>query len=128
MSKDVAGEYYKHLFEKHKHIARYYDAEDIDPDIIPRSQKFVMYGMQELQYFFKLPQAYGDDHRWKSALSAFKDHYEELDMPLSEFIKTKDALMATMEKYAGGVSSDQKRNWDTLIDKAYADMKQWGWY
>ncbi|VDN06905.1 unnamed protein product, partial [Onchocerca ochengi] len=45
-----------------------------------------MYGMRELQYFFKLPHVYGDDRKWKSALSAFKDHYEELDMPLTDFI------------------------------------------
>uniref|UniRef100_A0A915Q749 Globin family profile domain-containing protein n=1 Tax=Setaria digitata TaxID=48799 RepID=A0A915Q749_9BILA len=116
------------LFQKHKNIAGYYNAEDIDPDSIPKSQKFVMYAMQELQYFFKLPQVYGDDRKWKSALSAFKDHYEELDMPMTEFIKSKDALMGAMEKYAGGVSADQRKNWDALFDKAYADMKQWGWY
>uniref|UniRef100_A0A2K6WNB5 Globin domain-containing protein n=2 Tax=Onchocerca TaxID=6281 RepID=A0A2K6WNB5_ONCVO len=128
MSKDVAGEYYKQLFKMHKNLAKYYDAEDIDPDAIPRSQKFVMYGMRELQYFFKLPHVYGDDRKWKSALSAFKDHYEELDMPLTDFIKSKGALMAVMEKHAGGVSPDQKKNWDALFDKAYVDMKQWNWY
>lgn len=36
--------------------------------------------------------------------------------------------MAVMEKHAGGVSPDQKKNWDALFDKAYADMKQWNWY
>lgn len=41
--------------------------------------------MQELQFFFKLPQAYGEDRKWRFALSAFKDQYEELGMPLSEF-------------------------------------------
>ena len=33
-----------------------------------------------------------------------------------------------MEKNAGGVTAEQKKNWEELLNKAYADMKTWGWY
>lgn len=73
------------LFKKHPEIAAYYGAEDLDPDSIPKSQKFVMMGMSELQYFFKLPEVFGDERKWRSALSVIKDHYEEVGVPMSEF-------------------------------------------
>lgn len=42
--------------------------------------------------------------------------------------KLTDAFLATMSKYAGGLSAEQKKNWEELLAKAYADMKKWGWY
>ncbi|VDN06923.1 unnamed protein product [Thelazia callipaeda] len=128
ISKDTAGEFHKQLFTKHKDIAAYYNAEHIEPDSIAKSHKFIMYGMQILQSFFTMPQVFGDDRKWRSTLSDFKDHYEEFNIPLSEFIKTKDALIAAMEQHAGGVSDEQRTNWNALIDQAYSDMKEWGWY
>lgn len=44
------------------------------------------------------------------------------------FQKTIDAFIAAMEKNAGGVTAEQKKNWEELLNKAYADMKSWGWY
>jgi len=33
-----------------------------------------------------------------------------------------------MSKHAGGVTAEQKKNWEELLKQAYADMKTWGWY
>ncbi|KAJ1369199.1 hypothetical protein KIN20_030605 [Parelaphostrongylus tenuis] len=41
------------LFTLHPELAKYYDAEDIDPDSIPKAQKFLLLGQQELQAFFR---------------------------------------------------------------------------
>uniref|UniRef100_A0A0M3I8Y4 GLOBIN domain-containing protein n=1 Tax=Ascaris lumbricoides TaxID=6252 RepID=A0A0M3I8Y4_ASCLU len=109
-------------------MAAYYDAEDLDPDSISKSQKFIMHGMSELQFFFKLPQVFDDERKWRSALSSFKDQYEDVGVPMKEFNKTTDAFLAAMEKNAGGVTEEQKTNWEELLSKAYADMKTWGWY
>ncbi|KHN88958.1 hypothetical protein Tcan_05310 [Toxocara canis] len=128
LSKDTAGEFHKQLFKKHPDMAAFYDAEDLDPDSIPKSQKFIMHGMSELQFFFKLPQAFSDERKWRSALSSFKDQYEDVGVPMKEFNKTTDAFLAAMEKNAGGVTAEQKKDWEELLAKAYADMKTWGWY
>ncbi|VDK51734.1 unnamed protein product [Anisakis simplex] len=128
LTKDTAGEYHKQLFKLHPDMAVHYDAEDLDPDTIPRSQKFIMHGMSELQYFFKLPQVIDDDRKWRSALSAFKDQYEDVGVPMEKFNKTTDAFLAAMALHAGGVTDEQKANWEELLAKAYADMKTWGWY
>lgn len=66
-------------------MAAYYDAEDLDPDSISKSQKFIMHGMSELQFFFKLPQVFDDERKWRSALSSFKDQYEDVGVPMKEF-------------------------------------------
>lgn len=130
-----------------------------------------MLAMSEIQYFFQLPQNFGDDRSWRSALANFKEHYADMDAPLKLFnvnetfdvlkynaklkifwsyrfwwnllnqIKTDehpntfsayfkkltDAFLAAMQKHAGGVSAEQKKNWEELLAKAYGDMKQWGW-
>ncbi|VDN52906.1 unnamed protein product [Dracunculus medinensis] len=116
------------LFKKHPEIAAYYGAEDLDPDSIPKSQKFVMMGMSELQYFFKLPEVFGDERKWRSALSVIKDHYEEVGVPMSEFNKATEPLLAALEKNAGGMTNEQRSNWQEMLKKAYEDMKKWGWY
>uniref|UniRef100_A0AC34G1A3 Globin family profile domain-containing protein n=1 Tax=Panagrolaimus sp. ES5 TaxID=591445 RepID=A0AC34G1A3_9BILA len=128
LGKDTAGEYHRQLFKLHPELAEAYDAEDIDPDAVLKSQKFIMYGMAELQYFFRLPDALGDDRKWRTALSSFKEQYGDVGFPLDKFNKTIDAFLAAMEKNAGGVTSEQKKNWEELLNKAYADMKTWGWY
>ncbi|MFH4980644.1 hypothetical protein AB6A40_007353 [Gnathostoma spinigerum] len=128
LSRNNAGEYHRHLFKLHPEMAPFYDAEDLDPDSVPKSQKFLMYGMTELQSFFSLPAAFGDEHKWRSALANFKEHYEDVGIPMKEFNKTTDAFLAAMEKNAGGVTAEQKANWEELLAKAYEDMKKWGWY
>jgi hypothetical protein len=42
--------------------------------------------------------------------------------------KTKDAFLFTVQKHAGGLSAEQKKNWEELFNKATTDMKQWGWF
>lgn len=42
--------------------------------------------------------------------------------------KVIDPFLATMEKHAGGMTAEQKKEWTELLNKAYADMKTWGWY
>lgn len=44
------------------------------------------------------------------------------------FKKVTDAFLAAMQKNAGGVTPEQKKEWEALLAKAYADMKTWGWY
>ncbi|GMS87120.1 hypothetical protein PENTCL1PPCAC_9295 [Pristionchus entomophagus] len=124
LTKDTAGEYHKQLFTRHPEIAAYYNAEDIDPDSIPRSQKFIMQGQQELQ----LPAASADDKKFRSAMCEFKEVFSDNGIPMSEFNKVPDAFLAAMEKNAGGMSAEQKKEWQALFAKAYADMKTWGWY
>ena len=108
--------------------------------------------MSELQYFFRLPEAFGklmrlarnvlgDDRKWRTALSSFKEHYGDVGASLSKFNvslnewsivgrfqKTTDAFLSAMEKHAGGVTAEQKKNWEELLKKAYEDMKSWGWF
>ncbi|CAJ0605920.1 unnamed protein product [Cylicocyclus nassatus] len=128
LTKDTAGEYHKQLFKLHPEMAKYYDAEDIDPDSIPKAMKFVMLGQQELQFFFRLPDVVDQDRQWRSALSSFKETFSDNNVPLNEFNKVTDAFLAAMEKNAGGVTPEQKKEWEELLAKAYADMKTWGWY
>uniref|UniRef100_A0A0N5A833 GLOBIN domain-containing protein n=1 Tax=Syphacia muris TaxID=451379 RepID=A0A0N5A833_9BILA len=128
LTRDTAGEFHKQLFKLHKDMAEYYNAEDIDPDSISKSQKFIMMGMSELQFFFRLPDTFGDDRKWRSALSSFKEQYEDVGVPLKEFNKTTDAFLAAMAVNAGGVSDEQKQEWEALLAKAYDDMKSWGWF
>ncbi|KAI6206773.1 GLOBIN domain-containing protein [Aphelenchoides besseyi] len=118
----------RRLFTKHPELAEPYDADGIDPDSLGHSQKFVMYGMSELQYFFKLPESLENDRKWRSALSNFKEHYSDVGVPLDSFNKVTDAFLAAMEKNAGGVSAEQKKNWEELLKKAYDDMKSWKWF
>lgn len=73
------------LFKLHKDVAEHYNAEDIDPDAIPKSHKFIMLGMSELQFYFRLPEAFGEERRWRSALSSFKEQYEDVGVPLKDF-------------------------------------------
>jgi len=128
MSKENGVEYYKQLFTKHPEIAEAYGADGIDPDSIGHSHKYVMFAMNELQCFFQLPHNYGNERPWRSALSNFKEHYGDSDVPLKDFNKTIDSFLATMAKHAGGVTAEQKKNWEELLKQAYTDMKSWGWY
>ncbi|EPB80168.1 hypothetical protein ANCCEY_00723 [Ancylostoma ceylanicum] len=128
LTRDTAGEYHKQLFTLHPEIAKYYDAEDIDPDSIPKAQKFIMLGQQELQFFFRLPDVVDNERQWRSALSSFKETFGDNNVPMSEFNKVTDAFLAAMQKNAGGVTPEQKKEWEELLAKAYADMKTWGWY
>uniref|UniRef100_A0A0K0D079 GLOBIN domain-containing protein n=1 Tax=Angiostrongylus cantonensis TaxID=6313 RepID=A0A0K0D079_ANGCA len=146
MTRDTAGEYHKQLFTLHPELAKYYDAEDIDPDSVLKvcnaddmrylayssaiqAQKFIMLGQQELQCFFRLPTVVNDERSWRSALSDFKETFgENNNMPMKEFNKVYDAFFAAMQKHAGGVTAEQKKEWMALFDKAYEDMKKWGWY
>ncbi|CAD5219662.1 unnamed protein product [Bursaphelenchus okinawaensis] len=128
MGKDTVTEYHKQLFKKHPEMADHYGADGIDPDRLGASQKFVMFGSAELQYFFQLPGAFGEDRKWRSALSNFKEQYSDVGVPLSEFYKVTDAFLAAMEKNAGGVSAEQKKDWEELLTKAYNDMKSWKWF
>ncbi|KAH7725446.1 myoglobin [Aphelenchoides avenae] len=128
LSKGTAAEFHRQLFTLHPELAEPYGADGIDPDSIVNSQKFIMYGMSELQYFFKLPDAVSDERQWRQALTNFKEHYGDIDAPLKEFHKTTDAFLKAMEKNAGGVSAEQKKNWEELLKKAYSDMKSWGWF
>ena len=73
------------MFKLHPELAEPYDAEGIDPDSVSNSQKFIMYGMNELQYFFRLPEVVGDERKWRSALSSFKEQYGDVGFPLDKF-------------------------------------------
>lgn len=42
--------------------------------------------------------------------------------------KTVDSFLTVMSKHAGGVTAEQKKNWEELLKQAYGDMKQWGWF
>uniref|UniRef100_A0A1I7ZN76 Extracellular solute-binding protein n=1 Tax=Steinernema glaseri TaxID=37863 RepID=A0A1I7ZN76_9BILA len=86
-----------------------------------------MYGSSELQYFFRLPTVYGNDRQWRSALGSFKDYYGDVGFPLAKFNQVTDAFLAAMQKNAGGVTDEQKKGWEELLEKAYSDMKSWGW-
>lgn len=44
-----------------------------------------MYGMAELQYFFRLPDAFGEERKWRSALSSFKEQYGDVGFPIDKF-------------------------------------------
>jgi hypothetical protein len=48
-----------------------------------------MYGMSEMQYFFKLPASLKDERTWRSALSNFKEHYSDVGVPLISFNKVR---------------------------------------
>lgn len=128
MGRDTCAEFYRQLFTRHPELAKHFDAEDLDPDSIPRSQKFMMAGAQEMQFYFRLAQTFGNESQWKSALSSFHNNYQDVGFPDKEFNKTYDAFLAAMEKHAGGVTAEQKKNWEELLAKAYADMKSYGWY
>jgi hypothetical protein len=127
MSKENAVEYYKQLFSKHKDVAEAYGADGIDVDSVGKSQKFIMLAMNELQCFFSLPGNYGNERQWRTALSGFKEHYGDSDIPLKLFNKTTEPFLATMQKHAGGVNAEQKKSWEELLKQAYNDMKTWGW-
>ncbi|KJH50380.1 hypothetical protein DICVIV_03460 [Dictyocaulus viviparus] len=117
------------LFTLHPELAKYYDAEDLDPNSVLKAQKFMMLGQQELQCFFQLPSTVHDERSWRSALSNIKETYSENNnMSLKEFNKVYDAFLAAMQKNAGGVTDEQKKEWIALLNKAYEDMKKWGWY
>jgi hypothetical protein len=128
ITKETAGEYHRQLFTLHPEVANFYDAEDLDPDTICKSQKFIMMGQSELRYFFELPSSFGDERSWRSSLANFKEHYSDVGIPLYEFNKTTEPLLKALEKNAGGCSAEQRSNWTELLKKAYADMKTWGWY
>ncbi|XGW11419.1 hypothetical protein V3C99_012707 [Haemonchus contortus] len=128
LTRDTAAEFHKQLFTLHPELAKYYDAEDIDPDRIPKAQKFIMLGQQELQFLFRLPAVINEERDWRSALGQIKEAYSDFNFPISEFNKVPDAFLAAMEKHAGGVTPEQKKEWEALFDKAYKDMKSWGWY
>jgi len=126
LGKDPAIDYYKQLFSKYPDVCDAYGGPD--PDSIGRSQRFIMLAMNELQYFTTLPKNLADDRAWRSALSQFKEHYGDAEVSLKEFNKSKDAFFAVLSKHAGGLSAEQKKNWEELLDKAYKDMKGWGWF
>ncbi|PAV62196.1 hypothetical protein WR25_16995 [Diploscapter pachys] len=117
VTKDNAAEYFKQLFTKHRDIAEHYNAEDIDPDSILKSQRYIMMGMSEMQLFLRLPKTVSDERQWRSALSGFKESFGDNSVPMSKF-----------NKYAGGMTAEQKKEWTELLNKAYADMKTWSWY
>lgn len=73
------------LFTIHPETAKFFDAEDLDPDTIPKSSKFQMYGQAELRYFFELPNAVDDARRWRQALASLKEHYGDIGFPLFMF-------------------------------------------
>jgi hypothetical protein len=98
LNKNNATEFHTQLFKKHPELAEPYDADGIDPESLNHSQKFgkyikygvfyqflVMYGMSEMQYFFKLPDSLENERSWRSALSNFKEHYSDVGVPLSSF-------------------------------------------
>ncbi|CAJ0567218.1 unnamed protein product, partial [Mesorhabditis spiculigera] len=128
LGRDTAAEYFRQLFTKHQSLAQYYDAEDLDPDSLPRSQKFVMQGMQEMQTFFRLPDAVGDEKKLRGALGDFKNIYDENKFPIAEWGKTLDGFLAAMEKHAGGVSAEEKKGWEEVWKTSMEHMKKWGWY
>lgn len=132
-------------------MASFYDAEDLDPDSIPKSSKFVMMGQAELSYFFRsvpsqdqevMQSAAGVQRRAPvevgprllqgAILGCGLPHQgvqrESPPHPSRRSQKVTDALLAALEKNAGGVSAEQKKNWEELLNKAYADMHTWGWY
>uniref|UniRef100_A0A1I7XF27 GLOBIN domain-containing protein n=1 Tax=Heterorhabditis bacteriophora TaxID=37862 RepID=A0A1I7XF27_HETBA len=120
ITKDTAGEYHKQLFTLHPELAQFYDAEDIDPDSITKVRSKV-------------------HHAWAAGTSVFFQKllkgeefcctaYSDVGFPMKEFNKVGDAFLAAMEKNAGGVTAEQKKEWEELFKKAYADMKTWGWY
>ncbi|CAD6193787.1 unnamed protein product [Caenorhabditis auriculariae] len=128
LTKDNAAEYFVQLFTKHPELAEHWNADGIDPDSLAKAQRFIMLGMQEMQLFFRLPKTIADERQWRSALSGVKESFGDNDCSLKEFNKVSDAFLAAMEKHAGGVTAEQKKEWNSLFDKAYADMKTWGWY
>uniref|UniRef100_A0A7E4V922 GLOBIN domain-containing protein n=1 Tax=Panagrellus redivivus TaxID=6233 RepID=A0A7E4V922_PANRE len=128
LSKATAVEYHKQLFQLHPELAEPYNAEDLDPESLQRSQKFIIQGMSELQNFFALPTAFGDDRKWRNALVAFKEQYGDIGLSLEEFHKVTGAFLAAMNKNAGGVSNEQKKNWEELLTVAYESMKKYGWF
>ncbi|CAJ0963179.1 unnamed protein product, partial [Mesorhabditis belari] len=128
LGRDNAAEYFRQLFTKHPELAKYYDAEDLDPDSLHKSQKFMMQGMQEMQIFFRLPDAIDDEKKLRSCLGDFKNIYEDNSFPIAEWGKTIDGFLAAMEKCAGGVSADQKKNWEEVWKKSMEEMKKWGWF
>ncbi|CAK5041864.1 unnamed protein product [Meloidogyne enterolobii] len=109
LGKDAAADYYKELFSKHSDVADAYGG--VDPETA----------------LMQLPEHVKDERSWRSSLSNVKEHYSDSDVPLSNFIKTKDAWLAIMQKYAGGLSAEQKKEWEELFTKASSDMKKWGW-
>uniref|UniRef100_A0A914I8D1 Globin family profile domain-containing protein n=2 Tax=Globodera TaxID=31242 RepID=A0A914I8D1_GLORO len=125
MGKPAAIDYYKELFSKHSDVAEAYGG--IEPDAVGRSQRYVMLAINELQAFVQMPTNLADDRSWRSALSNFKEHYSDADVPLKYFGKTKDAFLTVLQKHAGGLNAEQKKNWEELMEKANADMKKWGW-
>ena len=126
LGKDAGADYYKELFSKHPDVADAYGG--VDPDTVGRSQRYVMLAINELQALMQLPGHVLDDRQWRTSLASVKEHYSDADVNLSLFSKTKDAFMATVQKHAGGLNAEQKKNWEELFDKACADMKKWGWY
>nr|CAD2199733.1 unnamed protein product [Meloidogyne enterolobii] len=125
LGKDAAADYYKELFSKHSDVADAYGG--VDPETVGRSQRYIMMAMNEIQALMQLPEQVKDERSWRSSLSNVKEHYSDSDVPLSNFIKTKDAWLAIMQKYAGGLSAEQKKEWEELFTKASSDMKKWGW-
>jgi hypothetical protein len=73
------------LFTLHPETAQYYDAEDLDPDMVAKAQKFIMYGQSEMRYFFQLPQAFGQEAKWRTSLASFKEQFSDVGFPLQEF-------------------------------------------
>ncbi|KAK6037762.1 hypothetical protein COOONC_24733 [Cooperia oncophora] len=86
LTRDTAAEYHKQLFTLHPDLAKYYDAEDIDPDRIPKASCVI-----------------NDERDWRSALGQIKEAYSDFNFPISEFNKVPAAFLAAMEKHAGGV-------------------------
>uniref|UniRef100_A0AC35U6Y2 GLOBIN domain-containing protein n=1 Tax=Rhabditophanes sp. KR3021 TaxID=114890 RepID=A0AC35U6Y2_9BILA len=127
LNKDTAAEYHVQLFTLHPNFAKYYGADDIDPESLHKSQKFIMQGMSELQYFFRLVNSYGNAGEWRSALSNFKEHYNDCEIPLAKFNEVADALIAAMNKNAGGCTPEVKQSWTELVNKGMEDMRTFGW-
>uniref|UniRef100_A0A1I8B7T7 GLOBIN domain-containing protein n=1 Tax=Meloidogyne hapla TaxID=6305 RepID=A0A1I8B7T7_MELHA len=115
LGKDAAADYYKEkyffkvFFSKHPDVADAYGG--VDPETA----------------LMQLPGQVNDERSWRSSLSNVKEHYSDSDVPLYNFIKTKDAWLLTMQKYAGGINAEQKKEWEELFTKAFSDMKKWGW-
>jgi len=115
------------LFTKHPEFAKYWDAEDIDPEKLCKSMKFQSIGAEEMRNLFGMAMAFGQAMGWRQQISQACDHYKEMNVPITEvWMPLSDAICDALEKHAGGCTPAQRDQMHAVFGQALEDAKSFG--
>jgi len=127
VSRPNGGEFLKQLFTVDKDLRKYYDCEELEPEDVPRSQRYQMLGAKYLSSIYGLANDYDSNERnFRSECAQLASMHLEKDVPLKEMKKVLQAILATFEAKGAKCNEAQKKVWTEMFEKMMVLFKENG--